>query len=114
MIVFYHNPKCSKSRKALKFLQEGKEEICLIHYLESSLSFDEVEKLLKKLDMDPRDLLRKNEKKYKELNLDVSSLGRFELIQAIVDHPCLMQRPIVVFKDEAIIARPPEKVMRFL
>jgi arsenate reductase len=110
-IKIYHNPRCSKSRETLKLLEERDIEPEIIKYLDTPPSKTMLKKLLKMLGMKPRDLMRKKEALYKELNLADESLKVDELVQAMVDNPRLIERPIVVNGDKAALGRPPESVL---
>ncbi|HEB78532.1 MAG TPA: arsenate reductase (glutaredoxin), partial [Methylothermaceae bacterium] len=87
----------------------------IIEYLKTPPTKEELEEILAKLGMtEPRQLMRTKEKIYKELGLDDPELGREQLIQAMVEHPILIERPIVIAGDKAAIGRPPEKVLEIL
>tara|TARA_B110001450_G_scaffold70578_1_gene66848 strand:- start:129 stop:476 length:348 start_codon:yes stop_codon:yes gene_type:complete len=115
MITIYHNPRCRKSREALALLEERGIEHLVRLYLndEESMSAAEFERVLDALDMDAIDLVRKNEavwkEEYKTLELDED-----EIILAMIEHPKLMERPIVVNGDRAVVARPAEKLLDVL
>jgi len=114
MVTIYHNPRCSKSRQTLALI-EGKgitPEIVL--YLENTPNTKTLNELLQKLGISPRDLLRKGEDAYKENNLGDASLSDAALINAMVAHPKLIERPIVVNGDKAVLGRPPENVLDIL
>lgn len=110
----YHNPRCSKSRATLELLREHKVETDIIEYLNTPPSKQELTELLELLGLEPRQLMRKGESEYAELRLDDESLDRDTLIEAMVAHPRLIERPIVVHNGKAIIGRPPEKVLDIL
>lgn len=110
----YHNPRCSKSREALALLRERGVEPQVIEYLKEPPDHKTLSSLLKMLKMEPRDLMRRKEKEYKELGLDNPDLDRDQLIQAMVDHPRLIERPIVVHNRKAALGRPPEQVLAVL
>lgn len=109
--TLYHNPRCSKSRQALQLLQENNIEPEIRLYLENPPSRDELVALLAKLDITPRELLRKGEQDYKDNNLKETSLSDDVLIDAMVAHPKLIERPIAIVADKAVIGRPPENVL---
>lgn len=113
-VTIYHNPRCSKSRATLQLLTDQNIEPKIVEYLNTPPDAITLDKLLKKLGMEPRDLMRKQEAEYKENNLDDESLTRDQLIQAMVDHPKLIERPIVVTNNKAAIGRPPENVLDIL
>jgi|SRR5690554_503261 len=109
----YHNPRCSKSRTTLEILQEKGAEVEVVKYLESTPSVSELKEILRKLGMKAEDIIRKGEKEYKE-NFKGASLTEDEWIQAMVQYPKLIERPIVVKGDNAVIGRPPENVLKLL
>lgn len=109
MITIYHNPRCGKSRDCLAFLETSDKKFEIIKYLESPLSFNELKEIIRKLNVNPIELVRKNEPIWKE-NFKGKVLTDSEIIQTMVDYPILMERPIVVYKDKAIIARPLDKI----
>ncbi len=113
-ITIYHNPRCSKSRQTLELLKERQIEPQIVKYLETPPSAEALRDILNKLGMKPRELMRKGEKEYKELGLDDESLTDEQLIQAMVAHPRLIERPIVIKDDKAALGRPPEQVLDIL
>ncbi|WP_022949386.1 arsenate reductase (glutaredoxin) [Methylohalobius crimeensis] len=113
-IIIYHNPRCSKSRGALQLLRERGIEPKIVEYLKTPPSREELEDILAKLNLEPRDLMRKKEKPYRELGLDNPDLGREALISAMLEYPILIERPIVVAEDRAALGRPPEKILEIL
>ena len=113
-MVIYHNPRCSKSRAALKLLQERGIEPQIIEYLKSPPSAARLKELLAMLDMAPRDLMRKGEDPYKNLGLSDENLDDDTLIAAMVDNPILIERAIVVASGKARLGRPPEQVLELL
>ena len=113
-ITLYHNPRCSKSRQALELLRSRDVEPEIIEYLKTPPSATELERILGLLAMEPRMLMRKKESVYSELALGDESLVRHELIQAMIEHPILMQRPIALSAERAALGRPPDKVLEVL
>jgi arsenate reductase len=113
-VKIYHNPRCGKSRQTLQLLQEQGIEPEIIEYLKTPPSADELNIILKKLGMEPRELMRKNEAEYKVSGLNDETLDREALINGMVSHPILIERPIVVANDKAAIGRPPEAVLTIL
>ncbi|HSN23785.1 MAG TPA: arsenate reductase (glutaredoxin) [Methylomicrobium sp.] len=113
-IKIYHNPRCSKSRETLQLLRDRGIEPEIVEYLKTPPSEQELDAILQKLGMEPRDLMRKKEAPYDENDLLAPSLDRQTLIQAMVRFPILIERPIVVNGDKAAIGRPPEKVLAIL
>ncbi len=112
--TIYHNPRCSKSRATLQLLEDKKAEPTVVEYLKTPPDAKTLDELLTKLGMEPRDLMRKHEAEYKDNNLDDESLSRNELIQAMVDFPKLIERPIVVANGKVAIGRPIENVLDIL
>lgn len=113
-ISLFHNPRCSKSRGALELLEERGIQPEIIRYLETPPSAAELKALLGKLGIGARQLLRTGEDEYKELNLANPALGDDQLIEAMASHPKLIERPIFIVGDKAVIGRPPEKVLEIL
>lgn len=113
-VTIYHNPRCSKSRSTLQLLGDQNIEANVIEYLKTPPDAKTLDDLLSKLGMQPRDLMRKHEAEYKENNLDDESLSRDALIQAMIDYPKLIERPIVVTNNKVAIGRPPENVLDIL
>lgn len=113
-ITLYHNPRCSKSRQALALLQEHGIEPDTVLYLEQPLTLVQLRALLAKLGMAPRELLRTGEDDYKALNLADASLSDEVLLKAMVAQPKLIERPIAVRGDRAVVGRPPERVLELL
>ena len=113
-ITMYHNPRCSKSRATLELLKNSGNEPQLVEYLKEPPTAETLAGILDMLGMEPRDLMRKKEKEYREAGLDNPDLGREELIAAMVEHPRLIERPIVIANGKAAIGRPPEKVLEIL
>ncbi len=107
--TIYHNPRCRKSRETLNLLKEKGIEPTVVEYLKEPLSADELSGICQKLKMTPNELLRKTEKIYKE-NYKGKKLSDSDAIQAMVEHPKLMERPVVVKGDKAEVGRPPENV----
>ncbi|MGB3596472.1 arsenate reductase (glutaredoxin) [Pseudomonas neustonica] len=110
-VTIYHNPRCSKSRQTLELLENQGADIDIVRYIEEPLSSADVSDLLLLLNMSARELMRKGEDTYKELNLDNPELSEAQLVQALADYPRLIERPIVVRDGKAVIGRPPEKVL---
>ena len=113
-ITIYHNPRCSKSRQTLELLEKNGIEPTIIDYLQSPPSHQQLDSILRGLEMQPRELMRENEAQYKDLGLADEALSRDQLIDAMVKSPKLIERPIVVAGDEIIIGRPPENVLSIL
>ena len=110
----FHNPRCSKSRQTLQLLKENNCKIEIISYLEIDLKVSLIKELLKQLTLKPRDILRKGEQEYKDNNLKKDDLSEEDLINYMIKYPKLIERPIVVKGDKAVIGRPPEKVLELI
>ncbi|MGF1631710.1 MAG: arsenate reductase (glutaredoxin) [Kiloniellaceae bacterium] len=113
-VTIYHNPRCSKSRQTLALLQDRGIEPKVVEYLSETPDAVTLASLLKKLKLEPRDLMRRKEALYKDLGLDDPGLSRDALIAAMVEHPILIERPIVVKGAKAALGRPPEAVLEIL
>lgn len=109
--TIYHNPSCSKSRATLALLYEHGITPEIVLYLETPPDAAALKSLLTKLGMEPRELLRTDEPEYAALGLANPALSREALLAALAAHPKLLQRPIVVVGDRAVLGRPPEAVM---
>jgi len=114
MVSIYHNPRCSKSRQTLALLEERGIAPEIVLYLETPPSAETLSGILEKLGITPRQLLRKGESAYKENNLSDTSLSDQQLIDAMVAHPKLIERPIVINGSKAALGRPPEQVLDIL
>lgn len=113
-VTIYHNPRCSKSRMTLELLRSRSIEPDVVEYLKTPLSEIELVSLLEMLKLSPRDLLRKGEAAYKEARLDQDGVSDQQIIQAMVQYPVLIERPIVVANGKAAIGRPPENILNIL
>lgn len=113
-VTIYHNPRCSKSRQALELLRKNGIEPTIVEYLKNPPEKKELKMLLERLNMNPRDLMRKQEVPYRENGLDDPKLGREQLIAALAENPVLLERPIVVTDEAAVVARPAEKLLDIL
>lgn len=113
-VRIFFNPKCSKCRLTMDILNDKGLDTTVVEYLKSPPSAAELTEVLNLLGIEPRDLMRKHEAPYKENNLDNTDLSREQLIQAMVEHPILIERPIVINGKKAVIGRPPEKVLDIL
>ena len=110
MIKFYHNAMCSKSREPKAILDSYKIKYETVEYLVTGLKKDELLSLARKLELKPSQFIRKGEKEFEGLE----NFSEDELIDAMVQHPKLLQRPIVVVEGSAIIGRPPENILKVL
>ena len=113
-IRIYHNPRCSKSRETLALLQAQGIQPQIVEYLKDTPSAAELRDILASLGIPARDLLRTKEDEYKTLALDNPALTEADIIDAMVAHPKLIERPIVVKGTQARIGRPPEQVLEIL
>lgn len=112
--VLYHNPRCSKSRGALDLLQEKGIEPEIVRYLDEPLDARALRALVNKLGIRPRELLRTGEEEYRNLGLANDAMDDDAIIEAMAAHPRLIQRPILVRGERAVIGRPPERVLELL
>ena len=112
--TLFHNPRCSKSRATLELLQSKGIELMIIEYLKTPPDAETLKNILKLLGMTPRELMRKNEAAFKEAGLDDTNLSDDELVAAMIEHPILIERPILLANDKAAIGRPPENVLSIL
>lgn len=113
MIKIYHNPRCTKSRQALHLLQEKGIEPEVIEYLKEPLTEDELWDILNKLDMEPEELVRTKEAEWKE-HFKGKDLDENEVVFAMIEYPKLMERPIIINGEKAVVARPTEKLLEVL
>jgi arsenate reductase len=113
-VTIYHNPKCSKSRQTLELLQAKGIQPVIVEYLKEPPDKAALKKILRLLKLKPRDLMRKKEDVYKKAKLDREGLSDDALISAMIMHPVLIERPIVLANGKAAIGRPPENVLEIL
>lgn len=113
-LQLYHNPRCSKSRSALQLLEERGLTPSIVRYLETPPDAGQLQELLRKLGLSPRQLIRSGEDEYQQLNLANPALTDAQLIEAMVKHPKLIERPILIVGDKAVVGRPPEKILEIL
>lgn len=109
MIEILHNPRCGKSREAVAFLQESGKDFHVIKYLDDVLTFDELNIIIKKLGIQPIELVRQKEKIWIE-NFKGKELSDNKIIEAMILNPILIERPIVIINEKAVIARPYQKI----
>jgi arsenate reductase len=109
LMKIYHNPKCSKSRQTLQIIHEANKEVEIIEYLKTPPTFEELKSLIEMLGISPEQLLRKNEEIYKE-QFKGKSYTNDEWIKIMAENPKLIERPIVVEGNKAVLGRPPENV----
>jgi arsenate reductase len=113
MITIYHNPRCSKSREGLQALEKQDKDFTIVKYLDAPLTHKELQEILAKLGIAPIGLVRKKETVWVE-NYKGKPLTDEEIIDAMVQHPNLIERPIVINGDKAVVARPSEKINEIL
>jgi len=113
-VQILHNPRCSKSRTTLQVLLENGVEPEIIQYLDTPPDADQLASILKKLNLQPRELMRKGQPEYREMGLDNQDLSDEQLIGAMLETPILIERPIVLANGRASIGRPPESVLEIL
>ena len=111
-IIIWHNPRCSKSREALKLLQEEGIDPTVYKYLDEHPTKEEIKKVLDMIGAKPRDIMRTKEAIYKELGL--KDVDDEKLIEAMAEHPKLIERPIVIKEGKAVLGRPPQKVIELV
>jgi arsenate reductase len=113
-VTIYHNPRCSKSRETLQLIVDRGISANVVEYLKTPPSAAELDRILRLLGLEPRELMRRKEAPYAELGLDNQKLSRNDLIIAMVENPILIERPIVVSDAKAALGRPPENVLGIL
>ena len=113
-VRIFHNPRCSKCRLTMDILEDKGVDATVIEYLKTPPNKAELGEVLDLLGIEPRELMRKQEASYKDNNLNNPELSREQLIQAMIDNPILIERPIVINGNKATIGRPPEKVLDIL
>ena len=113
-VTIYHNPRCSKSKATLELITSMGITPIVKLYLEEPISYDELSNVLDKLNITPRELLRKTESLYKKQELDNINVDDSERIKFMIENPLLIERPIVIRNKGAIIGRPPENVLKII
>ena len=113
-VTIYFNPNCSKCRLSLELLEQQGQQAEIIEYLNTPPDAATLESILDMLNLQPRELMRKHEKEYTEAGLDNPELSRADLISAMIEHPRVMERPVVVKNGKAAIGRPPERILDIL
>lgn len=113
MIVIYHNPNCSKSRESLEILETSKKDIQIIKYLDKPLEVEKLNKIIKLLKIDPIELVRQQDPLWKQYYQHLEFTNE-ELIEVMACYPQLIERPIVINGDKAVIGRPPTKILDIL
>ncbi len=113
--IIFHNPRCTKSRETLKIVEENNLDLKIIEYLKTPPSIEELDYICKKLGVDPKELIRTKEKLFSELGLSISDdKSRKEWLKILSKNPKLIERPIVIYNNKAVIGRPPEKVLEVI
>ena len=113
-VTIFHNPRCSKSRQTLSLIQEKNIDINIIEYLKTPPDISQLKQILKQLGYEPRQLMRKSEQIYKDLDLGNENNTAEDLVIAMTQNPILIERPIVLSGEKAAIGRPPESVLNIL
>ena len=113
-VTIYHNPRCSKSRQTLKIIKDNGLKPTVVEYLKTPLKESDLEKISSLLKMRPKDFVRKNETDFKENNIKNIIENDSELINKMVKFPKIIERPIVTFRNKAVIGRPPDNVLELL
>ncbi|MGG5507248.1 MULTISPECIES: arsenate reductase (glutaredoxin) [unclassified Myroides] len=113
MITIYHNPRCSKSRESIAFMEQQGVAYKIIKYLDANLGYDDIKALLQKLNFTPIELVRTKDAFWQE-NFANKTLSDEDIIQAMVAYPQIIERPVVVNGSKAIVARPTEKIHQIL
>jgi arsenate reductase len=113
-ITVYEKPTCTTCRKVSKALTEARIDFDKVNYYIEPFSKTKLKELLKKMNMKPSELLRKNDEAYKKLKSRIEKLSEDEILNLMIENPDLVQRPIVEVGDKAILARPPEKIKEIL
>ena len=110
-ITIWHDPRCSKSRRTLQILNDFGLRPKIVEYLKTPPQPEELRDVLRRLAVGPRDLMRTREASWRDFGLDDANLSDDALIQAMHEHPILIERPVVLAGDKAVLGRPPEKVL---
>ena len=112
--IYYHNPRCSKSREGLNIVEKNNINAKIKLYLSEEITFEELQDIINKLDIDPIDLVRKKEDIIKKEKLDLKSMSNKEVIETLVSFPILIERQILISETKAVIGRPPELIKSIL
>ena len=113
-MIYYHNPRCSKSREGLNIIEKNNLNAKIKLYLSEEITFEELKNIIRKLNIDPIDLVRKKEDIIKKEKLDLKSMSNKEIIETLISFPILIERPILISKTKAVIGRPPELIKSIL
>ena len=110
--TIYHNPNWSKSRQSLELLRKENIKLKIVEYTKTPPSLEDFQSISSKLNLSPKEFLRKNDKRYKELNIDSFNGSNDELFQIIIENPRILERPIITSNTQAVIGRPPENIFK--
>jgi arsenate reductase len=113
-LTIYHNPRCSKSRQTLELINNNGAKVEIVEYLKTPPTIEQLKTILSSLNVTAQDIMRKKESEYKDSGLDNTNLTEDEQIALIAQNPKVLERPIVVKDNKAIIGRPPENVLELL
>tara|TARA_B100001094_G_scaffold320430_1_gene366635 strand:+ start:556 stop:897 length:342 start_codon:yes stop_codon:yes gene_type:complete len=113
-MIYYHNPRCSKSREGLNIIEKNNINAKIKLYLSEEITFEELKDIISKLNIDPIELVRKKEDVIKKEKLDLKSMSNKEIIETLISFPILIERPILISKTKAVIGRPPELIKSIL
>ena len=114
MNIIYHNPNWSKSRKSVEILENSGIKVAIIQYLKDTPTTDRIKDICTILDLRPKDLVRKNEKTFKENNIEKFLENDNKLIEKMFQYPKIIERPIIIINNKGVIGRPPEKIFEIL
>ena len=114
LFTIYHNPQWGKSRKSLELLRNNGVELEIIEYLKTPLTIEELKSISYKLELSPRNFVRENDSRYKELNINQATTDDEKIFELIIENPRILERPIIVSRDNAVIGRPPENILSLL
>ena len=109
-MTVYHNNSWGKSRKVLQLLRDNNINFTVIEYLKEPISYNELHNICQILAITPIELVRTNDKYFKALNVNINSMNNDEILELLVNHPKILERPIIVKNNDAVIGRPPENV----
>ena len=109
-MIYYHNPRCSKSREGLKLIEKSKKKVEIKLYLSENVTNAELINVIKKLEIKPIELVRKKEKILKEKNIALDKMSDNDIIALLLKYPVLIERPILISDANAVVGRPPENL----
>tara|TARA_Y200000002_G_scaffold9709_1_gene7982 strand:- start:429 stop:770 length:342 start_codon:yes stop_codon:yes gene_type:complete len=109
-MIYYHNPRCSKSREGLKLIEKSKKKVEIKLYLSENVTNAELINVIKKLEIKPIELVRKKEKILKEKNIALDKMSDNDIIELLLKYPVLIERPILISDTNAVVGRPPENL----